>query len=62
MDTQTFSQDVEQIASAYNIGNHPPAQLVHDGKATKIKQWEYLRAVFRSPARRCWPACRNTMA
>ena len=41
MDMQAFWRGVEQIASEYNIGNHPLAQLVHDGKATKeqIKQF-----------------------
>ena len=35
MDMQTFWQGVERIADEFNIGKHPLAQLVHDGKATK---------------------------
>jgi hypothetical protein len=34
MDMQTFWQGVERIADEFNIGKHPLAQLVHDGKAT----------------------------
>jgi pyrroloquinoline quinone (PQQ) biosynthesis protein C len=41
MDLQAFWQGVEQIASEYNIGKHPLAQLIQDGKATRqqIKQF-----------------------
>lgn len=41
MDLQTFWQGVERIADECNIGKHPFAQLVHDGKATKqqLKQF-----------------------
>ena len=41
MDMQTFWQGIERIADEFNIGKHPLAQLVYDGKATKqqIKQF-----------------------
>src|SRR5262249_39909495 len=41
MERQAFWQGVEQIASEYNIGKHPLAQLVQDGKATRqqLKQF-----------------------
>ncbi|MBM4256724.1 MAG: hypothetical protein FJ147_12605 [Deltaproteobacteria bacterium] len=41
MDMQAFWQAVEQVASEYNIGKHPLAQLVLDGKASKeqLKQF-----------------------
>jgi pyrroloquinoline quinone (PQQ) biosynthesis protein C len=41
MDMQTFWQGVERIADEFNIGKHPLAQLVHDGKATRqqLKQF-----------------------
>src|SRR5689334_22951513 len=41
MDMQAFWQGIEQIASEYNVGNHPLAQLLHDGKATRqqLKQF-----------------------
>jgi hypothetical protein len=41
MDMQVFWQGVERIADEFNIGKHPLAQLVQEGKATKqqIKQF-----------------------
>lgn len=41
MEMQAFWQGVEQIASEYNIGKHPLAQLIQEGKATRqqIKQF-----------------------
>ncbi len=41
MDTQTFWQEVEKLADEFNIGKHPLAQSIYEGKATKeqIKQF-----------------------
>lgn len=35
METQTFWREVEQIADEFNVGNHPLAQKIGDGKATR---------------------------
>ena len=35
MDMQAFWQGVERIADEFNIGKHPLAQLVSEGKASK---------------------------
>ncbi len=41
MDTQTFWREVEKIADEFNIGRHPLAQRISEGKATRdqIKQF-----------------------